>query len=100
MKKLFGILAAVAIVGSVVMTSCSKYEEGPSLSLRSKKARLAGEWSVSNVTLNGTDVTSLFLPSGTTYSMTIEKHGHQAMLQADLAQQKPVPGSLLTARRI
>jgi hypothetical protein len=75
MKKLFGILAAVAIVGSVVMTSCSKYEEGPSLSLRSKKARLAGEWSVSNVTLNGTDVTSLFLPSGTTYSMTIEKDG-------------------------
>ncbi len=75
MKKLFGILAAVAIVGSVVMTSCSKYEEGPSLSLRSKKARLAGEWSISNVTLNGTDVTSLMLPSGSSYTMTIEKDG-------------------------
>ena len=34
--------AAAAVVGS--LPSCKKYPDGPSLSLASKKARLAGEW--------------------------------------------------------
>ncbi|MEX2485590.1 MAG: lipocalin family protein [Brumimicrobium sp.] len=34
------VLATVFLLGS----SCSKYEEGPAFSLRTKKARLAGEW--------------------------------------------------------
>lgn len=34
------LLATVFLLG----TSCSKYEEGPAFSLRTKKARLAGEW--------------------------------------------------------
>lgn len=38
--------------GSLILTmvlfvaACGKYEEGPSLSLRSKKARLANEWKI------------------------------------------------------
>jgi hypothetical protein len=35
-------LAAALVFGS---TSC-KYEEGPALSLRTKKARIAGEWTI------------------------------------------------------
>lgn len=35
-------LAILAI--TFVLGSCSKYEEGPAFSLRTKKARLAGEW--------------------------------------------------------
>lgn len=39
-------LVAVAMMGTAALTitSCGKYEEGPSLSLRTKKARLTGEW--------------------------------------------------------
>ena len=74
MKKValsfLGLFAVAAI-----MTSCSRYEEGPGFTLLSKKARFSGEWSVSNVTLNGTDITSQFLPSGTTYSFVTEKDG-------------------------
>lgn len=34
-------------VGALLLVSaCGKYEEGPSLSLRSKKARVANEWKV------------------------------------------------------
>ena len=34
------------LVLAFVMGSCSKYEEGPILSLRTKKARLAGVWEI------------------------------------------------------
>lgn len=38
---------AYFFVGAILLISaCGKYEEGPSLSLRSKKARVANEWRV------------------------------------------------------
>lgn len=74
MKKITTILFALAVIGGVVI-SCKKYEEGPAMSLRTKKARMAGEWTVEKVLYNGTDVTSQYLPSGTTYKITIEKGG-------------------------
>jgi hypothetical protein len=74
MKKV--IASFLGLVGAAtVISSCGKYEEGPGFTLLSKKARYAGEWSVSNVTFNGTDVTSTFLPSGATYTLTSEKDG-------------------------
>jgi len=42
----------------VVLPSCSKYEDGPAVSLRSKKARVANTWDVESATRNGEDVTS------------------------------------------
>ena len=36
----------LAIFGLVLLTGCKKYEEGPGLSLRSKKARVANLWKV------------------------------------------------------
>jgi len=74
MKMVFKALIAVVAVGSI-LASCNKYEEGANLSLRSKKGRLAGSWSVEKVEYNGSDVTSSFLPSGATYTTTIEKDG-------------------------
>ncbi|MBN2682325.1 MAG: hypothetical protein JXR58_07435 [Bacteroidales bacterium] len=38
--KILLVLAVIAFV----FASCSKYEEGPSISLKSKKSRLAKEW--------------------------------------------------------
>lgn len=43
MKKLTAVLSVFLLVG---FTSCKKYEEGPSFSLRSKKARVANSWIV------------------------------------------------------
>lgn len=51
MKKiaiLFTILATTAIIFS----SCGKYEEGPSFSILTKKARVTGTWTVSEVLVN------------------------------------------------
>ena len=41
------LMAAVIIILS--FSSCKKYEDGPRLSLKSKKARLVGEWEVVDV---------------------------------------------------
>ena len=51
--------------------SCKKYPEGPAISLRSKKARVCGEWRILKLTRNGTD--SYF---NYDYRINIEKDGH------------------------
>ncbi|HOE03689.1 MAG TPA: hypothetical protein PLZ52_00600 [Bacteroidales bacterium] len=56
--SIFGIAIAVF---AFVFSSCQPYEEGPSISLLSKKSRLAGEWTVTEILNNGTaqDISSL-----------------------------------------
>ena len=52
-------LVAVAMMGTAALTitSCGKYEEGPGMSLRTKKARLTGEWDAKEyVDADGTTV--------------------------------------------
>jgi len=50
MKKIkLSFLMAVTLVVVLNFASCSKYEDGPSFSLRSKKARLTGEWEIVKV---------------------------------------------------
>ena len=46
MKTLFKFGFAAIIIGSVVLSSCGKYEEGPKISLASKKGRLTRSWTV------------------------------------------------------
>ncbi len=72
MKNIIVIIAALAIV----LTGCKKYEEGPSLSLRTKKARLVGEYSIAKYTYNGADQTD-FLKAlfGDAYQLHFEKDG-------------------------
>jgi len=43
------------LVLTLVLGSCKKYEEGPGFSLRSKKARVAGEWKIEKEIYNGQD---------------------------------------------
>ena len=45
------------------MTSCSKYDEGPNLSLYSKGKRIQGTWYFSHVTYNDIDSTEAFQQS-------------------------------------
>jgi hypothetical protein len=70
MKKVFILSVAVLLGTSAVVSSCSKYEEGPKLTLLSKKSRLTGDWKLSEQTLNGTAQTL----NGTS-TMTISKDG-------------------------
>lgn len=94
MKAITKIAVAALILGSLALESCKKGEGDPALSLRSRKARFAGEWTVSagkgsstsggNTTTwvyDGTTETTTYpspLPQGTdkyTISFTIEKDG-------------------------
>lgn len=49
MRKVLTI-SALFIMSLVVLNSCSKYEEGPGFSLRSKKARLENTWKFDKIT--------------------------------------------------
>lgn len=59
--KLFFRLGLVAMMAlTMTVTSCNKYEEGPSVTLLTAKMRITGDWSLLNVTSNGYDVTSFY----------------------------------------
>lgn len=94
MKAIAKITVAVLMLGTLALESCKKGEGDPALSLRSRKARLAGEWTVSagkgSQTSGSTTITWTYdgaqqittypspLPQGTdkfTLTMTIEKDG-------------------------
>lgn len=77
MKKLFFVGLATLAVSSATLTSCSKYEEGPSLALSSKAARLTGTWKLTSQTTNGVAdpltgfTTTMNVLKDGTYSMEI-----------------------------
>ncbi len=76
MKRLFFISLATLAVSSATLTSCSKYEEGPSLALSSKTSRLAGSWKLTAQTTNG--VADAL--TGLTQTMVISKEGTYSTL--------------------
>ena len=49
MKRIYLFIGFTALI----LISCGKYEEGPMLSLRTKKARLANTWEVDKAEYNG-----------------------------------------------
>lgn len=59
------LLHVLLIVLSLV--SCGKYEEGPGISLRTKKNRITNTWKLTKVEVNGVDQT----PSPSSYSLTM-----------------------------
>jgi hypothetical protein len=63
MKKIFMIFFTIAVFA----TSCGKYEEGPSFSMKSKTKRLSREWIVDKVIENEIEITS-------TYNMMFPNH--------------------------
>ena len=65
-------LVLVMLVSSLTFQSCSKYEEGPSISLRSKKARLVNKWKIDKMYKNGTEYTPTTEEQGIYSSMTFE----------------------------
>jgi hypothetical protein len=54
-KMRYALIVAAALS---VMTSCSKFEDGPTISFRSKENRLIGKWKLTKWTEKGADVTA------------------------------------------
>jgi hypothetical protein len=52
-KRISGITIALALI-TIILSSCSKYEEGPAISLMSKNARIIGVWGLTETTVNDT----------------------------------------------
>jgi hypothetical protein len=52
--KRFAIILTVVAVTAMLFSSCGKYDEGPSFSLLTKKARIVGEWKVDEMYINDT----------------------------------------------
>ncbi len=75
MKKIKNTILALVIGSSLLsvtmLQSCQKYDEGPMVSLRSRKERVANTWKVDNYKINGSDYTSLV----TKYTETFTKEG-------------------------
>ncbi len=53
----------LSLAGLMLVTSCQKYEEGPSISFRSAEKRIYGGYHIKEYTVNGTDSLDLFYDS-------------------------------------
>ena len=69
------LLLAATLVTVLNFMSCSKYEDGPAFSLRSKKARLVGEWEVVKIT----DASGMSYSNTYDITMEFEKDGDFTM---------------------
>lgn len=63
MNRIYKLLLVVLVAGLLLpaFQSCKKYDDGPMFSLRSKKARVAGEWKFSSYIVNGNDETNEYM---------------------------------------
>ncbi|MFZ9631830.1 MAG: hypothetical protein ACO3AQ_07325 [Bacteroidia bacterium] len=71
MKKLINFTLMIAVCTIISLSGCKKYEDGPGLSLSSKKSRVAATWEFKKVKLSSVDVTSNFLD----YTWEMKKDG-------------------------
>lgn len=55
MKNIVQFVIVILIV-SCAVSSCRKYEEGPNVSFRTKKARVTNNWRIESAELNGNEV--------------------------------------------
>ena len=55
-----GIITTLLIFCFFLISSCKKYEDGPSFSLNSKRTRLANKWKVETFFINGNDKTDFY----------------------------------------
>jgi hypothetical protein len=75
MKNMIRIAVAALLIGGFTLASCGKYEDGPALSIRSKKARVAGDWMIEKYLEDGVDKTSDYRAFIASETVTNEKDG-------------------------
>jgi hypothetical protein len=73
------------VCAALVFTGCSQFEEGPEFSLRSKTARLAGDWTSTEVTPAVEDPN--YVPS--TFEVNFTKDGDYTLV---VSTEDPVTG--------
>lgn len=73
-NRLLLIILATPLLFAV---SCKKYEEGPAFSLRTKTARLTGDWVMHGIFKDGSDVTQAYYQKRTLtdYHIIFDKDG-------------------------
>jgi hypothetical protein len=74
MKKLFALFCIITSV--LLLTDCKKYPEGPGVSFRGKKERIANTWKLSKYYENSVDLTSNFNTAYTKFSFVTTKNGN------------------------
>lgn len=74
--------ASFALLAGVVFTAC-KYEEGPGISLRSKRDRIANEWRVEKFVYDGQDVTSTINDTFFTTVINLYRTGYYGLVIMD-----------------
>jgi len=72
MKELSILFAAFALF---FLVSCGKYEDGPDFTLRSKKARIVGSWTLEKYMVDGVDLTSQVTAADLALSFKYDKDG-------------------------
>jgi hypothetical protein len=60
MKASIKTFLALIITFVFLFSGCKKFEDGPLLSLRTKKSRISGNWKIGSATYNGNDQTELY----------------------------------------
>ena len=72
MNRIVAILTIVTI--ALGFASCTKYENGPSVSLKSPKSRAVGEWHITDLLVNDKHEQALFDKESSAV-LTLEKDG-------------------------
>jgi hypothetical protein len=72
MKRSSLLFTAFAVL---FLVSCGKYEDGPDFTLRSKKARIAGSWTMEKYMVDGVDLTSQVTAADLALSFKYDKDG-------------------------
>ena len=70
----------VAIASFLVLTSCSKYPDGPGFSIRTKTNRLVNDWKLTSYLINGVE----FVEAVPELKMVIEKDGTYSRYATEL----------------
>ncbi len=70
MKKLIP-----ALLVFLIIASCNKYEDGPKLSLRTRKARIINTWKVEKYMVGDVDYTASFKTAYPDYTVVFDKSG-------------------------
>jgi hypothetical protein len=74
MKKYLSLLLL-----SVVVFSCSKYPDGPSITILTKKHRLSHSWKLTTAIEDGIDKTGDYQTAYKDYNLVIDKGGNYSM---------------------
>ena len=75
MKNAFKNKFAIIVALLTIVYSCGKYEDGPKMSLASKKGRLAGTWKLDKYLADGVDKTTEYRTAIASESFAVDKKG-------------------------